>query len=289
VGSSSREFFRQEPPILDSKFLDWKFLEWKKSIAGQRGKQAVIALVLVLLVALTAWRCNVDVQSLVTGIDKGLPLVGMFFPPDWSSLVSMLQPLAVTVVMAMAATILGMCLSLPCALAAASNLAPPPLRLLMRSFIALERGLPEIVQLLLLIAIFGLGVVPGLVALSFSSIGMLAKLLADGIEEIEPQMLESVAGTGATRSQVIRYAVIPQILPSLFANGLFRFEFNIRAGVMLGAVGAGGIGYVMRTAMNAMDYQRACMAVLLTLAMVFSTERISDFFRARILGGGLLR
>ena len=96
-------------------------------------------------------------------------------------------------------------------------------------------------------------------------------------------------GTGATRSQVIRYAVIPQILPSLLANGLFRFEVNVRAGVILGAVGAGGIGYVMMTAMNSMDYQRACLAALLTLALVFFAERISDFFRARILGGGSLR
>jgi phosphonate transport system permease protein len=289
VEATSKEFIQQEPSVLDKKFLDWKFLEWKRSIAGQRWKQAAIATLLALLIAFSAWRCNVDLRSFVLGIDKGIPLVGMFFPPDLSSLTSMLQPLAVTVVMAMAATILGMCLSLPCALAASSNLAPPFLRLAMRAFIALERGLPEIVQLLLLIAIFGLGVVPGLVALSFSSIGMLAKLLADGIEEIEPQMLESVAGTGATRSQVIRYAVIPQILPSLFANGLFRFEFNIRAGVMLGAVGAGGIGYVMRTSMNAMDYQKACVAVILTLILVFTIERVSDFFRTRILSGGLLR
>jgi phosphonate transport system permease protein len=159
----------------------------------------------------------------------------------------------------------------------------------MRAFIALERGLPEIVQMLLLIAVFGLGPVPGLVALSFGSIGMLAKLLADAIEEIEPHMLEAVEGTGATRSQVIRYAVVPQILPSLLANGLFRFEVNVRAGVILGAVGAGGIGYVMITAMNSMEYQKACMAMLLTLALVFVSERASDFFRARILRRGTSR
>ena len=201
----------------------------------------------------------------------------------------MLQPMGITIVTAIIATILGMCSSVPCALAASSNLAPSPVRAISRGFIALERGLPEIVQMLLFVAIFGLGIIPGLVALSLSSIGMLAKLLADAIEEIEPQMLEAVAGTGASGSQVIRYAVIPQILPALLANGLFRFEFNVRAGVILGAVGGGGIGYVMSTAMNSADYQRACMATLLTLALVFSSERISDFFRARILTGGLLR
>lgn len=268
---------------------DLPFLEWKKGVAGQRANQVVIALILLALVAVTAWRCEVDVRAFVMGIDKGLPIVGYFFPPEWAGAKDMLQPVAVTAVMALAATILGMCFSLPCALAASSNLAPTPLRLPMRIFIALERGMPEIVQMLLLIAIFGLGVIPGLVALSVSSIGMLAKLLADGIEEIDPQMLEAVAGTGATRSQVIRYAVIPQILPALFANGLFRFEFNVRAGVILGAVGAGGIGYVMSTSMRSMDYQKACMATLLTLALVFFSERASDFFRARIFGAGALK
>lgn len=279
MGTLSTVPFRQEFP----------FLEWKRGLATQRWKQFAGAALLALLTVFASWRCNVDVGSFITGIGKGTSLLKMFFPPDWTSLLGMMQPIGVTTVMALIATILGMCLSLPCALAASSNLAPPPLRLAMRSFIALERGLPEIVQMLLLIAIFGLGAIPGLVALSFSSIGMLAKLLADGIEEIEPHMLEAVEGTGATRSQVIRYAVIPQILPSLLANGLFRFEVNVRAGVILGAVGAGGIGYVMSSSMNSMDYPKACMATLLTLALVFASERVSDFFRARILGGGALR
>jgi phosphonate transport system permease protein len=279
MATSSIPDLRLEPP----------FVEWKKSLAIQRNKQIAIVSILALLVAVTSWRCEVNVKSFVTGIHKGIPLIGMFFPPEWASIPSMMQPMAVTIVLAIIATILGMCFSLPCAIAASSNLAPTPIRLTMRSFIALERGLPEIVQLLLLIAIFGLGVIPGLIALSLSSIGMLAKLLADAIEEIEPHMLEAVAGTGATSSQVIRYAVIPQILPALFANGLFRFEFNVRAGVILGAVGGGGIGYVMSTAMGSLDYQRACMATLLTLALVFSAERVSDVLRARVLGGGALR
>ncbi len=264
-------------------------LEWKHGRATQRRRRTIAALLILVLTLFSAWRCDVDLHTFTTGIFKGISLLGMFFPPEWDSLQEMWQPLAVTAVMALIATILGMCLSLPCALAASTNLAPKPLRLAMRSFIALERGLPEIVQMLLLVAVFGLGAIPGLVALSFSSIGMLAKLLADAIEEIEPRMLEAVAATGATRSQIIRYAVIPQIFPALLANGLFRFEFNVRAGVILGAVGAGGIGFIMMTAMNAMNYQRACLATLLTLVLVFISERISDFFRARILGEGVLR
>lgn len=263
------------------------FLEWRRGAVSKRWKQTAIAIGLVLLMGLASHICEVHWTALLLGIHKGLPILGMFFPPEWSTAPGMVEPLGITAGMALVATILGMCLSLPCALAASSNLAPAPLRLAMRMFIGLERGMPEIVQLLLLVAIFGLGPVPGLVALSLSSIGMLAKLLADTVEEIEPSMLEAVAATGATRSQVIRYAVIPQILPALLSNGLFRFEFNVRQGVILGAVGAGGIGFVMSSAMGSLDYPRASMATVMTLGLVFCSERISDRLRAGIFRGGM--
>jgi len=281
---ASAGFFQTVPAGQDTPFM-----QWKRGIAMQRWKQVAIAVLLIALVWLSAWRCEVHIATFVLGVNKGLPIVEMFFPPEWGDILGMLPALGVTTVMALIATIFGMIFSLPCALAASTNIAPKPVRLVMRCFIALERGLPEIVQLLLLIAIFGLGAIPGLLALCISSIGMLAKLLADGIEEIEPHMLEAVAGTGATSSQVVRYAVIPEILPALLAQGLFRFEFNVRAGVILGALGAGGIGYIMSTAMASLDYQRACMATLLTLALTFGTERVSDFLRSRVLRGGMLK
>jgi phosphonate transport system permease protein len=198
----------------------------------------------------------------------------------------MLQPIGVTLVMAFSATILGTLLSVPCALAASSNIAPRWLRNSMRFLIGAERGLPEIVLLLFAVAAMGLGALPGLLALSVGSVGMLAKLLADATEEIDPKLLESISATGATHSQVIRYAVIPQILPSLLANALFRFEVNVRASVLLGAVGAGGIGYVLSTSISALEYQKAMMAILSSLLIVIVSERISDHFRGRILDGG---
>jgi phosphonate transport system permease protein len=265
------------------------FLEWKKGAALERWKLLGVGALLLLLVFLAGWRSGVSVQSFLHGIDKGLSMVGGFFPPDWSQTSEVVKAIGVTAMLSLLATILGMCLSLPFALLASSNLAPGPLRLLVRGFIGLERGMPEIVQVLLMIPIFGLGAIPGLIALCLSSVGMLARLLADTIEEIEPHMLEAVAATGATKSQVIRYAVIPQVLPALLANGLFRLEFNVRESVMLGAIGAGGIGYLMRNSMESADYQTASLATFVTLVFVFSTERVSDFLRGRILSEGAIR
>lgn len=263
--------------------------EWKQLLRQKRCRYAIRGGLLCLFVLLAARCCAIHPNSFSAEMRRGLNVIELFFPPDWQALPTMMQPIAVTFALALAGTIVGTILSVPCALAASANIAPAWLRYTARSLITLERGLPEIILLLLLIAAFGLGALPGLIALSISSIGMLAKLLADTIEEVEPQVLESVAVTGATRSQVIRYAVIPQLLPALVANSLFRFEVNVRASVLLGAVGAGGIGYELSTAMSSLEYRRATAAILLSLALVLVSERISDFFRARILLGGHLR
>ena len=153
----------------------------------------------------------------------------------------------------------------------------------------MERALPEIIMLLLLVAALGVGPFPGVMALAIGSIGMLGKLLADAIEEIDPRVLESVESVGATRWQVIRHAVLPEVMPALLANSIFRFEVNIRASVLLGAVGAGGIGFELNKAMNMLEYERVSVAILVTLALVFTAERGSDFLRRRVLDGGKLK
>jgi phosphonate transport system permease protein len=124
--------------------------------------------------------------------------------------------------------------------------------------------------------------------LVIGSIGMLGKLVGDAIEEIDSRTVESVACVGASSAQVIRYAVLPQVLPSLVANSMFRFEVNIRASVLLGAVGAGGIGYELTTAMSQVEYSKATSAAIVSFALVLAAERVSDFLRSRLLSHGAL-
>ena len=269
------------PPLHDSSFQ-----EQRRAHRRNRLRQAFTLGVLAVLIVLASWACDVSVRGLVEGIGKGLGLLHLFFPPQWSSFPMMVQPILLTAVMSFAATILGTLLSIPCALAASSNVAPTWLRGVARFLIGLERGVPEIILLLFMVAAFGLGTLPGLLALSIASIGMLAKLLADATEEVDNHLLESIAVTGATHAQVIRYAIVPQVLPSFLANALFRFEVNVRASVLLGAVGAGGIGYELNVAMGALEYRRATLAILCSLTLVLLSERLADLLRARILDGG---
>lgn len=236
------------------------------------------------LVLIAARLSEVNLADLIKGAHKGLSLLTLFFPPEWSALQDMLQPAVVTIVICLVATPIGAVISLVFGLAGASNIAPGWLRFLSRSMIAAERGLPEIVILLILVAAFGLGPFAGVMALAIGSVGMLGKLVADAVEEIDQRVLEGAVAVGATPLQVIRHTVLPEVMPALVANTIFRFEVNLRASVLLGAVGAGGIGYELNAAMNQLEYRRATVAVLCSLLLVFLAERISDRIRSRFLG-----
>lgn len=242
------------------------------------------AAVFAALVIAAGWLCEVRFSDLVNGIRKGLSLLAFFFPPDWSAFRELVQPALVTIVICLAATPLGAMVSILFGFAGARNIAPGWLRLFSRSLIAAERALPEIVILLVLVAAFGLGPFAGVMALTIGSIGMLGKLIADAIEEIDPRILDATAVVGATHWQVIRHAVLPEILPALVANSIFRFEVNIRSAVLLGAVGAGGIGFSLNSAINQLEYRRATSAALISLFLVFVSERVSDRLRRRVLG-----
>jgi phosphonate transport system permease protein len=188
---------------------------------------------------------------------------------------------------ALVGTLLGTVLSIFFAFAAASNIAPRWLRNSVRFMLGLERALPEIVILLFLVAAFGMGPFAGVLSLTIGCIGMLGKLIADAIEELDPVSLESIEAIGATKIQLLVFGVIQQIMPSIISFALFRFELSIRLSVVLGAVGAGGIGLEMYRAFFLLDYPRATTALVVILAMVFITERLSEFLRKKKSRGGI--
>jgi len=253
-------------------------------ISLKRYKKPLIILAGVLIFTVfTSYVINFNIKDLAYGLPKGLEVISFMFPPDWSAFSEMLMPAVQTIMIALLGTLFGSALSIFFGLAAATNISPKWLRNTTRFLIATERSLPEIVIILILVAGLGLGPFPGVMALALGCIGMLGKLLGDAIEEIDPKTLEAIQATGATKFQVIRFGVLPQIVPTIIANTIFRFEINIRMSVILGAVGAGGIGYELYHSFGLLEYQRTTSALIVILLLVFCTERISDFLRKRIL------
>jgi phosphonate transport system permease protein len=252
-------------------------------------KLIIPAVVLAAVTEGAAIVCGASFGKLEKGFINGFAVLGFLFPPDWSAFSEMVQPAFQSIVIAFLGTVFGTLLAIVFALLAASNLTNKCVRVITRFLIGLERSIPEIVILLLLIAAFGLGSMPGIIALSLGCIGMLGKLLADTIEEIDPVLMESMESVGANKMQIIIFGVLPQIMPNLISYALFRFEINIRLSVILGAAGAGGIGYELDYSFGMLQYHRAFTALLVIIAMIFGTERLSYLLRKKVKMGGALK
>jgi phosphonate transport system permease protein len=261
-----------------------------KEFSFKRYRKLIVPIVILIIIAEgAALACGASFDKLQKGIVEGVAFLGYMFPPDWSAFAEMLQPAFQSIVIAFLGTVFGTLLSIVFAMLAASNLSYAWVRNITRFFIGVERSVPEIVILLLLIAAFGLGAMPGIIALSLGCIGMLGKLLADTIEEIDHIMIESMESVGANKLQIITFGVLPQIMPNLISYALFRFEINIRLSVILGAVGAGGIGYELDYAFGMLQYHRALTALLVVIAMIFGTEHLSSMLRKKLKTEGALK
>ncbi|TDX00843.1 phosphonate ABC transporter, permease protein PhnE [Dinghuibacter silviterrae] len=235
-----------------------------------------------LLTAGAAVVCKVRWDLLYKGLGSGLVYFKNLLTPDVGAFSELLKPALETVLIALVGTFLGTLAALLFGLAAASNVAPPWLRQSVRFLLGLERALPEVVILLFLVAAFGLGPFAGVLSLVIGAVGMLGKLFADAIEEVDPVSIESIQAVGASKVQVMYYGVLLQVLPTVVSYALFRFELSIRLSVVLGAVGAGGIGHELYRSFALLDFHRACTALLLVLVLVVVSERISVYLRSRV-------
>ena len=126
---------------------------------------------------------------------------------------------------------------------------------------------------------FGFGPFAGFLTLAFATIGFLAKLLAEDIEDIDPGQVEAVRATGAGWWQVVNYAIQPQVMPRLIGLSLYRLDINFRESAVIGIVGAGGIGATLNTAIDRYEYDSAGAILLVIIGIVMIAEYSSSYVR----------
>jgi phosphonate transport system permease protein len=210
----------------------------------------------------------------------------MFSPPDLAYAPRALEAMIESVHMAWMGTIVGAVLSLPAGFLAARNTSPTAVVVVMRQILNIIRAVPELIwAIVIMIPIFGLGPLAGAMALGINSIGTLGKLTSEAIESIDTGPVEATRATGASQVQMLRWGVLPQVLPEVVAFWLYRFEINIRASAILGVLGAGGIGTLL---INLFSFRRwpeigttLLVIVLVTMAIDFASAAI----RKRIISG----
>jgi phosphonate transport system permease protein len=222
-------------------------------------------------------------QDLITGAHGMADFLSRAFPPDFSKLRDAAWPALETVDIALFGTVVAVALALPLAILAARNTTPARVfYAAARGVIGLCRSVPDLVWALLFVTAVGLGPFPGALAVSVHSVGMLGRLFAEVIEDMDMGPVEALTMTGASRLAVFSHAVVPSVLPSLLGIALYRLDENIRSSLVLGFVGAGGIGFELLTAMNLFQYRTVSMLLVVTFAMVLAAERMSAWLRARM-------
>lgn len=242
----------------------------------RRAVQAGVALYL----ALALGTLEVDWLRVWEGLDRGWRFVEGFLAPDFTSRWrDISEGLVESLTMTVTSTILGIALSVPIGIGAARNLAPLPVYYVCRAIIAVSRSLQEIIIAIFFVAMFGFGPFAGFLTLAFATIGFLAKLLAENIEEIDPAQAEAVRATGASWWQVVNYGVQPQVMPRLIGLSLYRLDINFRESAVIGIVGAGGIGATLNTAIDRYEYDSAGAILLIIIAIVMVAEYASGHIR----------
>lgn len=228
-------------------------------------------LALTLAVVLTAmWLTGLlDPSRFVDAWPAVRQLSSEMFPPDFSRLDRWAWPLVDTLAMSIAGTAIAVALSVPVALLAAPNTTPHRFAYqASRLLLNLLRSVPELIMGIILVAMVGFGALPGALALGLHSVGMVGKFFAEGIEHVDQKPIEAARAAGATAPQVIWHAVLPQAMPQLVDITIYRWEYNFRASTVLGAVGAGGIGFELIAALRVLEYAQVSAILICILVCV---------------------
>jgi phosphonate transport system permease protein len=239
------------------------------------------------LIVLVSWLAAKEVEFSLTKLRDGAPFMadflGRMFPPDLTILDRVFTETMQTIALAWVATIFSIIVSFPIAFFAARNIFES--KILRGTTIFLlntDRAIDSLILALFFVSAVGLGPFAGTLALAIHSVGMLGKLFADAIEAIDPGPREALESAGAGKLAMIRWAVWPQVAPLFITYFLFRFELNVRVAVVLGIVGAGGIGFLLTQYMRLFQYQKVCTLVLVILVLVMVIDAVSSRLRRAV-------
>jgi len=235
---------------------------------------------------MAARKTEFSIGALADGWHGMADFLGAALPPDlsWSRV---LQPAIDASLVTLYIGLLGTTLSIPSALLlavlAARNATPNTLVYqLARSLLSFLRAVPDVVFALVFVTAVGLGPFPGVLALIFHNTGVMGKLWAEAIEEIDPGPVDALRTGGARGAQLVGQAMIPAVLPQVVGLLLYRFDVNVRASLVLGLVGAGGIGFLINQSIQLFRFDEMMTYILVVLVMVILVDNVSALIRRRL-------
>lgn len=247
-------------------------------------KSTLSVIFVLLLLFGSAYKTDASLIELVEGIPEMGKLFQEMYPPNWSYLSTVFEPMLETIRMAVIGTVIGSLAAIPISFFAARNVTRiPVLGVISRFILNLVRTIPDLMFAGVFAAIVGYGALAGAIALAFFSFGLVSKLTYESIESIDPGPLEAMTAVGANKLQWIQFGVVPQVMAQFAAYVLYTFEVNVRAAAILGFVGAGGIGLILQRSLDRLRYDQASTIILFTLVVVLLIDYVSTKLRERLL------
>ena len=241
----------------------------------------------VVLAVYCLYRFGFFTWNFIDGILKfGSVVVAQLFPPTgWDQLPMFLRVMGETLAMAFLGTVLGAVVAFPLAFLASKNMMPfRPLQFGTRRFADLLRAFDYLIWALIFVRAIGLGPMAGIMAIAIVEVGTFIKLYSEAIENLDRKQMDGIRAAGGGRLHVIRYGVLPQVMPMMISNTLYMFEHNARSASILGIVGAGGIGFLLSDRLRAYELQEACLIILIVILTVYAIDFLSKKLREKIIG-----
>ncbi len=257
---------------------------WKRFSRKESLERYGIELV-VLLFFLWATR-SVDIYwpFIADAPHQAVDLVKRMLPPNFSFTGDIIPAMIETITSATLSTLFALILSFPIAVLNARNTTPhPTVQAIARVIVVTSRSVNELVWGLIFVVFFGPGAVAGIAALTMRSLGFMAKLVSESIEEIDHGQVEAIRATGANGAKVFLFGVLPQIMPTIMGTTIFRWDINIRQSSVIGLVGAGGIGILLTSSMNLFRWQNVSMILISIFVVVLAGEYVSASVRKKLI------
>jgi phosphonate transport system permease protein len=242
------------------------------------------AFTLIALVSVFMMVTQIDYPKLAHGLPIFTEMAGMFLPPDFTNLNTYLSLVLETIAIGISGTAIAILIAIPLSLMMAQNIVKNPIASnVIRELANLLRAMPEMILAILFVAAVGLGPFAGVLAIALHTSGILGEFYAGAIENIDPKPVEAIEGTGARFIQRVRHAIFPQIFPIFNSNNLYILDRNIRASVILGMVGAGGIGFVLLESFRILEYRQAMAIMIVMLITIFAIDTLSAYIRKKVV------
>jgi len=248
--------------------------------------RAIVGAMAAALVFSFWWTGFFDLDRLIQGASKLGWLFQFMFPPAHNGwLGEFALGLAETLAMAFFGTLLAFVVAVPIGFLGAKNVIPNWLfHFSLRRALDGIRGVDTLIWALIFVNVVGLGPFAGILAIAVADIGVLSKLFAEAIENVDRRPIEGVRATGANRVQGMRFGILPQVMPVILSNTLYFFESNTRSATILGVVGAGGIGQQLSDRIRVNNWDEVMFIVLMILVTVYAIDIVSRNLRLRIIG-----